>query len=54
MLSTKHNKDAFLFDQVTYICDNKTNQFRKDTKNLMLNFSYFMDVTFMDVTSWQQ
>ena len=53
-LSTKHNKDAFLFDRVTYICDNKTNQFRKDTKNLMLNFSYFMDVTFMDVTSWQQ
>ena len=23
-------------------------------KNLMLNFSNFMDVTFMDVTSWQQ
>ena len=39
----------FLYDQVTYICDNKTNQFQKDTKNLMLNLSYFMDVTL-----WQQ
>ena len=29
---TKNNQDAFfLFDQVTYICDNKTNQSQKDT-----------------------
>ena len=49
---TENNKDAFLFDQAAYVCDNKTNQFQKDTqKNVMLNFSYFTDVTFMDVTS---
>ena len=31
---TKNNKDALLFDQVTYICDNKTNQFQKDAEKI--------------------
>ena len=53
---TKNNKDAFLLDQVKINIHlwQQNQSVPKGQKKLMVNFSYFMDVTIMDITSWQQ
>ena len=60
MVKSKENFQVFLKpipiknDNTNTAGKTKPTSPKRAQKNLMLNFSKFMDVTFMDVTSWQQ